>query len=170
MGQGDRPAPARVPQPPKITRDHPREPMPDPRPTHRFDIVISGASFAGLALARALGAAFGDDVQIALVDRSVRKETTAPDARAFALSAGARRMLETLGIWQEIAATAEPVTGIEITDSSLEAGIRPVLLTYDNHLSEEADAGGAAEPASHIVPASGLETRAPERSRRAQRM
>jgi 2-octaprenyl-6-methoxyphenol hydroxylase len=129
--------------------------MPDPRPPHRFDIVISGASFAGLALARALGTAFGDDLRIAIVDRAPRKETTGADARAFALSAGARRMLDTLGIWQEIAAKAEPVTGIEITDSSLDAGIRPVLLTYDNHLSD--DAGATAEPASHIVPASGLE-------------
>lgn len=133
--------------------------MPDPRPPHRFDIVISGASFAGLALARALGTAFGSDLRLAVIDRMARKTTTAPDARAFALSAGARRMLETLGIWQEIAATAEPVTGIEITDSSLEAGIRPVLLTYDNHLAGDAGtgAGDAAEPASHIVPASGLE-------------
>ncbi|WP_439544335.1 FAD-dependent monooxygenase [Hyphomicrobium sp.] len=155
--------------------------MPDPRPPHRFDIVISGASFAGLALARALGTAFGSDLRIAVVDRVPRaskdrvpriskdnvprtgedrsRDTTAPDARAFALSAGARRMLETLGIWQEIAATAEPVTGIEITDSSLEAGIRPVLLTYDNHLAGDAgtDAEDAAVPASHIVPASGLE-------------
>lgn len=147
--------------------------MPDPRPPYRFDIVISGASFAGLALARALGTAFGSDLRIAIVDRVARtsvgrvpreqesvprKDTTAPDARAFALSAGARRMLETLGIWQEIAATAEPVTGIEITDSSLEAGIRPVLLTYDNHLGDAGNgASDAAEPASHIVPASGLE-------------
>jgi 2-octaprenyl-6-methoxyphenol hydroxylase len=129
--------------------------MPDPRPPHRFDIVISGASFAGLALARALGTAFGNDLRIAVVDRAPRKESNTADARAFALSAGARRMLDTLGIWQEIATTAEPVTGIEITDSSLEAGIRPVLLTYDNHVSD--DAGAITEPASHIVPASGLE-------------
>ena len=159
---------ARVPQPPIS-----REPMSDTRPTHRFDLVISGASFAGLALARALGTAFTNDLRIAVVDRAppiandraANKQTAAPDARAFALSAGARRMLETLGIWAEIAASAEPVTGIEITDSSLEAGIRPVLLTYDNHLRDDSPSdntpSGAprapAEPASHIVPASVLE-------------
>src|SRR5690606_22824895 len=39
----------------------------------------------------------------------------------------------------------------EITDSSLEAGIRPVLLKYDNHVAED------GEPASYIVPATALE-------------
>ncbi|WP_072395971.1 FAD-dependent monooxygenase [Hyphomicrobium sp. CS1GBMeth3] len=127
--------------------------MPDTRETQRFDIVISGASFAGLALARALLSAFGSDVRIALVDRATRQAPIRPDARAFALSAGARHMLETLGVWQGIADEAQPVTEIEITDSSLEAGIRPVLLKYENRLTE----GEAAEPASHIVPAAALE-------------
>ncbi|HEX2840631.1 FAD-dependent monooxygenase [Hyphomicrobium sp.] len=123
--------------------------------TQRFDIVISGGSFAGLAFARALTWALGDGIRIAIVDRSPRKETTAPDARAFALSAGARRMLDTLGIWQAISNAAQPVTEIEITDSSLDAGIRPVLLKYDNRLGDEGATD--AEPASSIVPAPELE-------------
>jgi 2-octaprenyl-6-methoxyphenol hydroxylase len=123
--------------------------------TQRFDIVISGASFAGLALARAILSSLGRDIRIGIIDRTPRKETSAPDARAFAVSAGAKRMLDTLGIWQHVAASTQPVTEIEITDSSLEAGIRPVLLRYDNRLEE--DAGGEAEPASYIVPATLLE-------------
>lgn len=123
--------------------------MPDT--TQRFDIAISGASFAGLALARALATAFGSDIRIAVIDRSARKPAAAADARAFALSAGSRRMLETLGIWSAIASEAEAVREIEITDSSLEAGIRPVLLKYDNRLEED------GEPASYIVPAPALE-------------
>jgi 2-octaprenyl-6-methoxyphenol hydroxylase len=125
----------------------------------RFDIVISGASFAGLALARALLSALGGDIRIAIVDRAPRKaapeSVLQPDARAFAISAGARRMLEMLGIWEHVAGSAQPVTEIEITDSSLEAGIRPVLLKYDNRLDEGSAAG--AEPASYIVPAGLLE-------------
>lgn len=119
--------------------------------TQRFDIMISGASFAGLALARALLSAFGGDIRIAIVDRAPRKETPAPDSRAFALSAGARRMLDTLGVWAAIAGEAQPVTEIEITDSSLAAGIRPVLLKYDTRVEPD------GEPASHIVPAPALE-------------
>jgi 2-octaprenyl-6-methoxyphenol hydroxylase len=123
--------------------------------TRRFDIVISGASFAGAALARALLTALDGDLRLALVDRAARREKAPPDARAFAISAGSRRMLEALGVWSAIASDAQAVTEIEITDSSLDAGIRPQLLLYDNHLA--AESGNDPEPASHIVPASALE-------------
>jgi 2-octaprenyl-6-methoxyphenol hydroxylase len=122
-----------------------------PKTTRRFDIAISGASFAGLALARALASAFGSDIRIAVIDRSPRKEAPTADARAFALSAGSQRMLDALGIWSGIAADAQAVHDIEITDSSLEAGIRPVLLRYDNHTETD------GTPASYIVPAHTLE-------------
>lgn len=122
-----------------------------PKTTRRFDIVISGASFAGLALARALATTFGGDIRIAVVDRNPRAQTPPADARAFALSAGSQRMLETLGIWSVAAPEAQAVHDIEITDSSLEAGIRPVLLRYDNHTAAD------GEPASYIVPAQTLE-------------
>jgi 2-octaprenyl-6-methoxyphenol hydroxylase len=58
-------------------------------------------------------------------------------------------MLTALGIWDRLAPVAQEVAGIEITDSSLEAGVRPVLLEYDNHLAD-------GEPATFIVPASAL--------------
>lgn len=127
--------------------------------TRRFDIVISGASFAGAALARALLSALGGDLRLALVDRAPRRERTAPDARAFAISAGSRRMLDALGVWSAIAPEAQAVTEIEITDSSLDAGIRPQLLLYDNRLAPGLAAEGTAdaEPASYIVPAGLLE-------------
>lgn len=114
----------------------------------RADIVISGASFAGLALAAGLAQSLGPALRILLVDRS-----TAPgreDARAFALSAGSKRMLDVIGAWGAVAAQAQPVTRIEITDSSLADAFRPVLLSYDNRLD-------ADEPASWIVPASALQ-------------
>jgi 2-octaprenyl-6-methoxyphenol hydroxylase len=58
-------------------------------------------------------------------------------------------MLEVLGAWPLINAEAQPVACIEITDSSLDAGVRPVLLTYDN-VTDEGD------PATYIVPNSVL--------------
>lgn len=115
-----------------------------------FDVIISGGSFAGLALARALRVAFGDDIRIAILDRKpLAASGAAVDARAFALSAASKRMLEAIGVWQTIECEAQPVTGIDITDSGLDAGIRPVLLSYENKLAGE-------EPASMIVPASAL--------------
>lgn len=110
----------------------------------RFDVAISGASFAGLALALALSDALGPDFRIAIMDR-VAPGARRPDARAFALSAASRHLLEAVGVWALLEREAQPVEGIDITDSSLEAGVRPVLLAYDN----VTDAG---EAATHIVP------------------
>lgn len=116
----------------------------------RFDLIISGASYAGLALAHAVRQALGPELSIAILDKSPHPLATAGsgrsgDPRAFAIGAGTQRMLATLGIWPRVTRAAQPVSRIEITDSALEAGVRPVLLTYDN------DVGGG-EPGSWIVP------------------
>ena len=109
-----------------------------------FDVAISGASFAGLALACALTDALGPEFKIAIIDRVATAEPR-PDARAFALSAASRHLLEAIGVWEQVAVEAQPVDGIDITDSALEAGVRPVLLAYDNTTE-------AGEAATHILP------------------
>ena len=111
----------------------------------RFDVVISGASTAGLALALALAEASAGELKIALVERSWPPQAVRGDVRAYAFSAASRHMLEALGIWRGIAPQAQEVRRIEITDSSLDDGLRPVVLTYDNTTQE-------GEPATHIVP------------------
>ena len=112
----------------------------------RFDVVISGASFAGLTLALALDQALKSALSIAVIDRGVQAPTTpGSDVRCSALSQASKRLLDRIGIWPSIADEAQPVTGIEITDSSLHAGVRPVLLTYDNTTAD-------GEPATYIVP------------------
>lgn len=119
-------------------------------PRATFDIVLSGASYAGLSLGLALAEAL-PGIAIALVDPAAPQGSGAPwrDPRAFAVSASSRHLLEAIGIWPAIAAEAQAVSSIEITDSELDAGVRPTLLTYTN----DTDAG---EPASHIVPGGAL--------------
>jgi len=117
--------------------------------TERFDILIAGANHAGIALALAC-AHLGGGMRIAIVDGvagggSGNAGSRGGDPRAFALSAASRRLLDRLGVWPKIAADAQPVARIEITDSSLADAVRPVLLTYDNSI----DSG---EAASWIVP------------------
>ena len=85
----------------------------------RYDVAISGASFAGLALACALSDALGPEFRIAVIDRAAPASVPA-DARAFALSAASRHLLEATGVWHAIAPEAQPVNGIDITDSSLD--------------------------------------------------
>jgi 2-octaprenyl-6-methoxyphenol hydroxylase len=110
----------------------------------RFDIVIGGGGIAGLALACALADAL-DDRRIAVVDRAPLSGATIPaDIRASALSAGSKHLLDALGVWALVAAEAQPVTAIDITDSSLGDAIRPILLSYDNVLTDR-------EPGTYIL-------------------
>lgn len=111
-----------------------------------YDVIISGASYAGLVLALGLTQALGSDIRVALVDRARRQSVPAAlDSRCSSLSASSKAVLDVLGVWPGIAPHAQPVTRIEITDSGLDSGIRPVLLTYDNVLP-------SGEPASWILP------------------
>ncbi len=114
------------------------------------DISISGAGFAGLSLAIALARSLGPELRIVVVDRDAapHPEAGRDDPRAVAISASSRHLLEAIGVWDRLADHAQPVTRIEITDSNLDAGIRPVLLAWDNDLDEARGPSTAA----HIAP------------------
>lgn len=117
----------------------------------RFDVAISGASYAGLALARGLVQAFGPDLRIALIDRSSPNLAGGPsrDRRAFAIWAGAKTALESLGVWPDLAPEAVAVSSIEISDSAVDDGIRQTRLTYDAHTPD-------GQPAVYMVAAQSL--------------
>jgi 2-octaprenyl-6-methoxyphenol hydroxylase len=115
----------------------------------RFDIAISGASFAGLALARGLSQALGDGVRIAVIDRAVAPAAGFNDGRAFAIWAGAKAVLESLGVWNALEGAAEQMTSIEISDSALGDGMRATRLTYDATTAESL-------PAAYMVPSAVL--------------
>ncbi len=121
------------------------------QPASIFDIAIAGGSHAGLALGLSLARLLGPDIKIAIIERrDLRPQVgVATDPRAFAISAGSRNLLASIGVWPAIEPVAEPVRTIEITDSSLANAVRPVLLTYDNHVT-------AGEPATFIIEAEAL--------------
>jgi 2-octaprenyl-6-methoxyphenol hydroxylase len=108
------------------------------------DVIIAGGGLTGLILARTLAGAFGGNARIGLLETG--SASSGADPRSYALSAGSRRLLETIGVWQAAAGDAQPVTGIDITDSSLTDAIRPILLSYDTAVAE-------GEPGMWIVPA-----------------
>jgi 2-octaprenyl-6-methoxyphenol hydroxylase len=110
----------------------------------RYDVVIGGAGTAGLTLACALADALGPEARIAVADRAQFGDLSrAGGGRAFALSASSKNMLTQLGVWPAIAEQAQPVTVVDITDSSLDDALRPVLVSYDNRVD--------GEPATWIV-------------------
>jgi 2-octaprenyl-6-methoxyphenol hydroxylase len=116
------------------------------------DVVIAGGSYAGMIAALALTSTLGPDLVLTLIDRTppaASSTPAAPDSRASALSAASVNLLTALGLWSALAPYAQPVAAIELTDTSLDAAIRPVLMTYDN-----STAGGV--PASWIVPNTAL--------------
>ena len=108
----------------------------------RVDVLIGGAGFAGLALAISLRQALGETFRVALADPTLGRPVE--DARASAIAAAARRMFEAIGVWGTVAARAEPMLDMVITDSKLGDAARPVFLTF----AGEVDPG---EPFAHMV-------------------
>ena len=111
-----------------------------------FDVAVVGAGFVGLALVASLERALPQGLRIALIDAAdvAGPETGAPDPRASAITAASRKLLELLGVWGKVADRAEPFRRIEISDSPLNAAIRPLLLNFEMDLPGE-------ETAAHMV-------------------
>jgi len=84
-------------------------------PPERFDIAIVGGGMVGASLAVAL-APLG--LKIALIEAVPHDSGASPsfDERTTALSNGSRRILETLGVWQQVHSSATPIAKIHISD------------------------------------------------------
>jgi 2-octaprenyl-6-methoxyphenol hydroxylase len=115
--------------------------------TNRFDIAICGGSFVGLALARALSAMAPGAYSIAIIEQRPfqKSQEGESDGRTVALTSAVKAMLNVIGVWSTIADKAQPVLRIELTDSALEAPVRPPLIGLDSF-----DAPGG-EPTAYIV-------------------
>jgi 2-octaprenyl-6-methoxyphenol hydroxylase len=109
----------------------------------RNRIVIAGGGIAGLSLALALKQALGAGFEIVLADPSLSLAPRA-DSRAYAVAAAAQNMLEALGIWPKVAATAQPMTEMVVTDSRNPDVVRPVFLTFDGEVEP-------GRPFAHMV-------------------
>src|SRR5262249_49025421 len=60
------------------------------------------------------------------------------------ISAGARRLFETIGVWDAVAAEAQPILDMVITDSKLGNAARPALLSFSGELEP-------GEPFAHMI-------------------
>lgn len=104
-------------------------------PAARFDAVIAGGGLAGLSLALALRHGLGETARLAVADPAFAAPAPrSTDMRASAFAAGARRMLETVGVWQKVEADAQPILSMEITDSKLGDAARPVFLSFEGEV------------------------------------
>lgn len=99
----------------------------------KADILIAGAALNGLAAAVALaGPQALRPLDILILDQAdpTKFARDSFDGRASAITASSRRMLEALGIWEEIAPHAEPMRDIIVTDAKPGAAARPALLHF----------------------------------------
>ncbi len=107
-----------------------------------YDIIIVGSGPVGLSLAAGL-ARYLPEFKIAVCDR--RKMVVSNDARSLALSAGVTRIYEMLGLWDEMAANAAPISHMRITDSGKNDRARPLFLSFDGEVAP-------GRPFAHMVP------------------
>ncbi len=108
-----------------------------------IDILIAGGAFAGLTLAIALRQALGPSFAVAVADPTLGTSRD-DDERASAIVAAARRLIETIGAWQNIADKAQPILDMVVTDSRLDDAVRPTFLTFAGDVEP-------GEPFAHMV-------------------
>ncbi len=96
------------------------------------DVLVVGAGYVGLAVAVSIKHA-RPALDVAIVD-GAPEGVWQRDTRASAIAAAARRMLEQLGAWDEIAPGATAITEMTVTDSRQSDPVRPVFLRFDGEV------------------------------------
>jgi 2-octaprenyl-6-methoxyphenol hydroxylase len=114
----------------------------------RFDLAIVGAGMNGSLLALAAGEA---GLATALIDRMPLEAMTERgfDGRTTAIAYTSQRLFAALGVWDEVAALAEPITDIRISDAGHDGKASRLFLHFDHR--EAAAEGEAAAPMGWIV-------------------
>src|SRR4030088_3796746 len=106
-------------------------------------IVICGGAFAGLGGTRRGLRGLGPFFPINVADPALTARPSR-DPRATAIVAACRRLFEAIGVWDQVAAEAQPILDMVVTDSRLEDAPRPGFLTFAGDVEP-------GEPFAHMV-------------------
>jgi 2-octaprenyl-6-methoxyphenol hydroxylase len=109
----------------------------------QIDVLIGGGGFAGLALGIALRQALGESFAVTIADPAFARGRPA-DTRASAIAAAARRLFQTIGVWERVAEEAQPILDMVVTDSRLEDAVRPAFLSFGGEIAHD-------EPFAHMI-------------------
>jgi 2-octaprenyl-6-methoxyphenol hydroxylase len=114
----------------------------------RFDLAIVGAGLNGSLLALAAGRS---GLRVALIDRLPLATMTDAgfDGRTTAVAFTSQKLFEALDTWQELAAEAEPILDIRISDAGHDGRPSGLFLHFDHR--EAAGEGEAPAPMGWIV-------------------
>ena len=111
------------------------------------EIIIAGGGLSGLATAVALaGPNSRMPFEVAIIDAGdpAHSRDLNADGRAFAITQASQRLLEALGVWEQLAPNAQAMNEIVVTDTKPGAAARPSLLQFG-----QAHAPGA--PSAHMI-------------------
>ncbi len=114
----------------------------------RLDLAVVGAGLNGSLLALAAGEA---GLSTALIDRMPLSALTTAgfDGRTTAITFTSQRLFQALGLWSELAADAEPILEIRISDAGHDGRASPLFLHFDHR--EAAPDERSAPPMGWIV-------------------
>ncbi len=108
------------------------------------DILIVGGGLNGCAMALAAAKAGLSSVVIDRLPVDTRSDDRF-DGRSYALALASRRMLGALGLWDGLAANAQPILKIRASDGRAGEGASPLFLTFDHAEIEEGPMGFMVE-------------------------
>lgn len=109
-----------------------------------FDILIIGGGLNGPALALAL-AQGGMRVCVADARPATARAEPGFDGRAYALALASVRVLQGIGVWPALAAKAQPILGIRVSQGRPGEGAFPLMLGFDHTEIEEGPMGQMME-------------------------
>src|SRR5215470_247398 len=115
------------------------------------DVAIVGGGMVGMTLAAALGSA---GLAVVIVDAEAPAAMTAApfDGRSSAIAFGSQQVLAGVGAWAGMAAEAQPILDIRVSDGDGQGGVSRLFLHYDHRtLGGPGTAPEAAPPFGHIV-------------------
>ncbi len=128
------------------SRESGAPPRPAETPVLDTEVLIAGGGMVGLTLGIALAGAGVATVVIDAADPAALRDA-AYDGRSSAIARGTQQALAALGIWPGMAAAAQPILEIRVSDGKIGAGASPFFLHYDHRELTPGQEG----PLGHIV-------------------
>ncbi len=104
------------------------------------DILIAGGGLNGPALALALAQA-GFDVTVVDARPAPARAAGNFDGRGYALALASKRLLNAIGVWEQVADNAEPMRDIKVSDGRAGEGPSPFFMHFDHREIEEGPMG-----------------------------
>ena len=108
------------------------------------DIAIVGGSLTGAATALAAAQA---GFRVVVVDQLTAQKQVEQgfDGRSYAMALTSVRLLKAVGLWPELAETAQPILKIKVADGSPSTGPSPLFMQFDHAEIEEGPMGHMVE-------------------------